>query len=114
MEEYEGYKREEKEPTIKKGYEPSERKDAAERKMVPMDYAQQIIFQEGPLKEVGVNGAQVDDVLAVCLEKLQGFNTNFACTENTYAIQHLKETLFWLRERRENREKRGVEGFNRL
>lgn len=108
MEEYEGYKREEKN---EKAYA---MKDAAEKKMDSMDYAQHIKFQDGPIKEAGVNGAQVDDVLGVCLEKLQGFNANFACAENTYAIQHLQETLFWLRARRENREKRGVEGFNRL
>jgi hypothetical protein len=105
MEEYEGKSFE---PQVKKGYE------ASERKMDSTDYAQQTKFQEGPVKEVGVNGAQVDDVLAVCLEKIKGFNANFACTENTYAIQHIQEALFWLRERKENREKRGVEGFNRL
>jgi hypothetical protein len=100
MEEYEGYKRE-------------EAKEAYAKKLDVADFIQ-IKFQEGPIKEVGVNGAQVDDVLTTCLEKLQGFNAKFACTENTYAIQHLQETLFWLRARRENREKRGVEGFNRL
>jgi hypothetical protein len=73
-----------------------------------------IKFQDGPINEVGVNGVQVDDVLFKCLEKLQGFNGNFPCTENTNAIQHLQETLFWLRQRRENRVARGVEGFNKL
>jgi hypothetical protein len=100
MEEYEGHRiAEEKE---------------YKRKMESMDYAQEIKFQEGPIKEVGVNGAQVDDVLTVCLGKIKEFNINFSCAENAYAIQHLQETLFWLRERRENRVKRGVEGFSRL
>lgn len=69
-----------------------------------------IQLQEGPIKENGVNGCQIDDVLAVVVETIQGFNTAFPCRENSLAITHLQEAQHWLEHRKRDREARGVEG----
>ena len=70
-------------------------------------------IQNGPIKEVGVNGAQVDTIIAAAKTILEGLNKNFPCRENACAITKLDEALMWMRERKRNREKRGVEGYNK-
>lgn len=70
-------------------------------------------IQSGPIKEFGVNGCQIDDVVRWAKEKIEGFNTAFPCRENSLAITKLDEALMWLAERKANRERRGVEGTNR-
>lgn len=77
----------------------------------PVKEVGHIVFQEGPIKEVGVNGCQVDDVIAIAIERLTQFQTeDFGCRENALAITKLQEALHWLEHRTSNREKRGVEG----
>jgi hypothetical protein len=74
-----------------------------------------VALQQGPVKELGVNGAQIDDVLTVCLEFLRGANTYFPCRENSLAITKLEECLMWLDARTKDREHRGIEGrYSRL
>ena len=77
------------------------------------DLANAITFkiQNGPIKEVGVNGCQVDTIIAAAKEILSGLNDKFPCPENEQAIRHLGEALTELENRRLNRESRGVEGF---
>lgn len=76
-----------------------------------------IKLQDGPIKEDGVNGCQIDDVVRYCRDKISEFNTKedgkFACIENRKAILHLNETLTWLDERTANRTAAGVEGTDR-
>ncbi len=68
-------------------------------------------FQEGPIKEAGVNGVMNEDVLAMVITRLEHFQkTDFACKENAMAITKLQEALLWLRKRTLAREQRGVEG----
>lgn len=68
-------------------------------------------FQEGPIKEKGVNGVNNEDLIAMVICRLEHFNNSeFKCRENAVAITKLEESLLWLRKRTMGREKRGVEG----
>jgi hypothetical protein len=69
-------------------------------------------IQSGPIKEFGVNGCQIDEVIAWAKEKIEGFNAAFPCRENSLVITKLEEALMWSMQRKLNREKRGVEGLN--
>lgn len=69
-------------------------------------------IQSGPIKEFGVNGCQIDDVIAWAKEKIEGFQQAFPCRENAIVLTKLDESLLWLMKRKLDREKRGVEGSN--
>jgi hypothetical protein len=70
-----------------------------------------IHFQEGPIKESGINGVMNEDLIAMVIRRLKGFQgSEFACRENAEAIRKLEESLMWLRKRTVDREIRGVEG----
>lgn len=70
-----------------------------------------IHFQEGPIKECGVNGCANEDLLIMVARRLEGFqNSEFRCRENALALTHIEEALLWLRKRTMGREARGVEG----
>lgn len=71
----------------------------------------QIHFQEGPIKECGVNGVCNEDLINMVIDRLEHFqNSEFRCRENALAITALEEALLWLRKRTMGREQRGVEG----
>lgn len=75
----------------------------------------EIHFQKGPIKEHGVNGVCNEDLLAIIIDRLEGFQTtDFKCRENALAITKLEEALHWLRHRTGARERRGVEGTNQI
>lgn len=67
-------------------------------------------IQNGPIKEVGVNGCQVDTIIEAAKLIIEGLNKQFPCRENSLAITKLDEALHWLGARKKDREKRGVEG----
>jgi hypothetical protein len=67
-------------------------------------------LQNGPIKEVGVNGCQIDTVIEAAKLMLEGLNKQFPCRENSLAITKLEEALHWLEHRKKDREKRNVEG----
>jgi len=73
-----------------------------------------IQLQDGPIKENGVNGCQIEDVIAWCRDKVSEFNSKesgkFSCRENSCAITKLDEALMWLQRRTEGRVSRKVEG----
>lgn len=72
---------------------------------------QRVDFQEGAIKEHGVNGVMNEDLLVMVLTRLEGFqNSDFRCRENDMAITKIEEALMWLRKRTVGRENRGVEG----
>lgn len=71
-------------------------------------------IQNGPIKEVGVNGCQVTALIEVAQMMLEGLNESFPCDENEMTIIKLKEALMWQDQRTKERERRGVEGLNRL
>jgi hypothetical protein len=68
-------------------------------------------FQNGPIKEFGVNGITGEALLAIQIDRLRSFQAGpFACRENAIALTHLEEGLMWLQRRTIARIKRGVEG----
>lgn len=94
-------------------------------------------IQNGPVKESGVNGCQVDTILQAGLMILEGLNKNLPCEFNieaiaqlnvalddlkeleditpgdyTKAINHVKAALHQMDLRTQEREARGVEGKN--
>ncbi len=74
-----------------------------------------IEFQNGPIKEAGVNGIHNEDLLAIVLDRLGGFQSgDYACKENERAWAAIRMGLDFLKERTEGREKRGVEGTNTI
>ena len=70
-----------------------------------------VSFQNGPIKENGVNGCHQEDLLVIVLDRLQHFQAgDYRCRENALAITKLEEALHWLRHRTNERQARGVEG----
>lgn len=72
-----------------------------------------VLFQNGPIKETGVNGVTQEALLAIVIDRLRSFQAGpFACRENAIALMHIEESMMWLQRRTIARIKRGVEGTN--
>ena len=71
-------------------------------------------IQNGPIKEVGVNGAQVDSLIHAAKAILEGLNKAVPASHTTKAIGHLNLALAALQKRTEDRNKRNVEGTNKV
>lgn len=70
-----------------------------------------IHFQNGPIKEFGVNGITQEALLAIVIDRLRSFQGGpFSCRENAIALTKIEEALMWLQRRTVARIKRGVEG----
>src|SRR5512137_1824170 len=70
-------------------------------------------FQNGPILEAGVNGVMNEDLLAILIDRLRGFQSGpYACRQNAIALTKLEEALMWLNHRTFARVSRGVEGTN--
>ncbi len=68
-----------------------------------------ILFQRGPVPEVGVNGCRIEDVIEVLQQRLldhQG--RDLSCKENAIALEHLELAREALVMRRRRREEQGV------
>ncbi|MBC1490659.1 hypothetical protein HB825_05875 [Listeria booriae] len=52
-----------------------------------------IQWQDGVVTENGVNGAQINDMLSVALERLQVLNKQYPCRENSITITKLEEAM---------------------
>ena len=71
----------------------------------------EVKFQNGPIKEAGVNGVMNEDLIAIVIDRMRGFQSgDYACRDNALALTKLEEALMWLRNRTNEREARGVEG----
>ena len=70
-------------------------------------------IQNGPVKEKGINGCQVDTIIEAAKIIIEGLNKNFPCRENSMAITKLDESLMWLEKRKKDRELRNVEGLSK-
>lgn len=72
-----------------------------------------IRFQNGPIKEAGINGITQEALLAVVIDRLRSFQAGpFAC-ESNFRAQILCEKALWhLQQRTRGRIARGVEGTN--
>ncbi len=74
-----------------------------------------IRFQNGPIKEFGINGVTQEILMAVCIDRLRSFQAGpYACRENAIALTKLEESLMWLQKRTRAREARGVEGTQQV
>jgi hypothetical protein len=70
-----------------------------------------ILFQNGPIPEVGVNGVTHEVLLAVVADRLRSFQSGpYACKANACALTHIEEAQHWLQQRTIERMRRGVEG----
>ena len=69
-------------------------------------------IQEGPIKEVGVNGCQASDMLEYVTALFTALNQTFPCRENALTITKLEEAQHWQQHRTKERVQRGVEGRN--
>lgn len=70
-------------------------------------------LQNGPIKEVGKNGCQVADVIAVAKHIIEQLNAKYPCRENAMTITKLDEALMWQEKRTKDREARNVEGLSK-
>lgn len=72
-----------------------------------------IDFQNGPIKEFGINGCHNEDLIAIVIDRLEHFQAGeFKCRENELALTKLEEAMHWLRHRTNARVARGVEETN--
>ncbi len=74
-----------------------------------------IQFQNGPIKEHGVNGIANEDLIVIVMDRLEGFQSGeYKCEENEKALKSLTYALRWLRARTVKRVERGVEGTHTI
>jgi hypothetical protein len=74
-----------------------------------------IVFQNGPIAEVGINGLTQEVLLAIVMDRLRSFQKGpFACRENAIALTKIEEALHWLQQRTIARMRRGVEGTSKV
>ena len=73
-----------------------------------------IVFQRGPRNiEGSTPGVTEMAVLAVVIDRLRGHQAGqYATRENAVALTKCEEALMWMRQRADNRAKRGVLGTN--
>jgi len=70
-----------------------------------------LLFQNGPIAEVGVNGITHEALLAILVDRMRAFQAGpYACRENALALTKLEEAQMWLLQRTKARMARGVEG----
>ena len=75
------------------------------------DDVTEILFQNGAIPQLGVNGVTQEALLAIVIDRLRSFQAGpFACRENAIALTHIETGLMWLNQRTRNRLQRGVEG----
>lgn len=71
----------------------------------------EVNFQEGPIKENGINGMSNEDGILMVIDRLEHFqNSDWKCEENTEAIEYFYKGIDALRRRTNKRVERGVEG----
>ncbi len=70
-----------------------------------------VLFQNGPIAEVGVNGVTHEALLAIVADRLRCFQKGpYSCKANACALTHIEEAMHWLQQRTIERMRRGVEG----
>lgn len=70
-----------------------------------------ILFQNGPIAEVGVNGLTHEALIEIVADRLSSFQKGpFANDCNEKALNHLLSAQDWLQRRTRERMNRGVEG----
>lgn len=70
-----------------------------------------VIFQNGPINEVGVNGITHEALLAILCDRMRGFQSGpYASADNAEALTHMEAAQTALQRRTLARMARGVEG----
>ncbi len=69
-----------------------------------------IRFQQGTIKEKGMNGVQFTFLIELAVLFLEKFNKDHPCKENEATIEYLQKALQEQKNRTKDREERGVEG----
>jgi len=70
-----------------------------------------VLFQNGPIKEVGIKGVTHETLLAILIDRMEGFQSGpYATAANASALGHLRGALYDLQSRTRERMARGVEG----
>ena len=70
-----------------------------------------VLFQNGPIQEVGVNGVTQEVLLAIVIDRLRSFQAGpFHSKENKMALGFCELALEQLQNRTKERLSRGVEG----
>jgi hypothetical protein len=73
-----------------------------------------VLFQNGPIPDVGVNGVTHEALLAIVADRLRCFQAGpFATKANACALTHIEEAMHWLHQRTLERMRRGVEGTHK-
>lgn len=92
---------------------PSERYKVYEDKPSAVDLT--INFHEGCHPKDGLNGWLLEDLLAICLDRLQQHQAGpFRCRENALAATKVEEALLWMHRRRAARKAAGTSGTQRV
>lgn len=74
-----------------------------------------VLFQNGPINEVGVNGVTHEALLAIVADRLRSFQKGpYSCKANACALTHIEEAQHWLQQRTIERMRRGVEGTHKF
>lgn len=72
-------------------------------------------FQNGPIKEFGVNGVTHEALLAIVIDRLRSFqNGRYPSSENEQALTYCEAALASLKQRTRKRIQRGIEGTNQV
>jgi hypothetical protein len=72
-------------------------------------------FQNGPIKEAGVNGVTHEALLAILADRLRGFQSGpYHSDDNATALAHINAAQAALQKRTRERMARGVEGTHQL
>jgi hypothetical protein len=75
----------------------------------------EIKFQRGPVREVGINGITNEALLSIVADRLRGFQlSEYGSDENEMALVRIEEALTYLHLRTESRIDRGVEGTSKV
>lgn len=70
-----------------------------------------VLFQNGPINEVGVNGVTHEALLSILCDRMRGFQSGpYASADNAEALAHMEAAQTALQRRTRARMARGVEG----
>ena len=75
----------------------------------------EVNFQEGPIKENGINGCSNEDAALMIIKRIEGWQeSEYACEENAEALEYFYKGIEALRRRTNKRAARGVEGTSEV
>lgn len=97
------------------GYDPDTNPSDTDHAFEALPNGVVVLFQNGPIKEVGTNGVTHETLLAILEDRLAGFQAGpYACAENAEALDHIRAAQSILKRRTEARLARGVEGTHKV